>query len=113
MAFLEGFTKRRSKYHNRKTICDGIVFGSLAEANRYTVLKHFQREGIIEGLEVHPRFGCVVHGVKVCEYVADFRYLKDGAWVVEDVKGVKTAVYQLKKKLMRACHQLEIREVGA
>jgi hypothetical protein len=57
---------------------------------------------------------------KVCTYVADFRYqermLKDSEnnhWrvVVEDVKGVKTPVYRLKKKLVEAQYGIEIREV--
>jgi hypothetical protein len=30
--------------------------------------------------------------------------------IVEDSKGVRTPVYKLKKKLMLACHGIEIRE---
>ena len=38
------------------------------------------------------------------EYVADFRYLdyERGGLVVEDVKGMKTDVYRLKRKLFLA-----------
>ena len=70
--------------------------------------------GKIAGLELQPRFDCVVAGVKICSYVADFRYRRDGAAVVEDVKGVRTAVYRLKRKLAEACHPgLVITEIPA
>lgn len=32
-------------------------------------------------------------------YIADFSYKKDGKLIVEDVKGKKTDVYKLKRKL--------------
>ena len=32
--------------------------------------------------------------------MADFIYIQDGKLVVEDVKGYKTEVYKIKKKLM-------------
>jgi hypothetical protein len=42
--------------------------------------------------------------------VADFVYDENGAEVVEDVKGFKTAVYKRKKRLMAKQHKIEIRE---
>ena len=36
---------------------------------------------------------------------------KRGNVITEDVKGVKTAVYQLKKKLMKAIYGIDILEV--
>ena len=48
---------------------------------------------------------------KIAKYVADFTYEdKHGNLVVEDVKGRATATYRLKKKLMLACHGIEIVE---
>lgn len=49
----------------------------------------------------------LVQGVK---YVADFVYKNRGLVVVEDVKGFKTPVYKLKKKLMRSVLGIEIKE---
>jgi hypothetical protein len=46
----------------------------------------------------------VVAGVKICSYVGHFRYGRDGVAVVDDVKGVRTAVYRLKRKLAEAFH---------
>ncbi len=45
-------------------------------------------------------------------YKADFRYevTATGERVIEDVKGVRTAVYRLKKKLVKALYGIEIIE---
>jgi len=50
---------------------------------------------------------------KICNYIADFVYTdENGNEVVEDVKGRATAIYRMKKKLMVACHDVEIVEPG-
>ncbi|MBS4881922.1 MAG: DUF1064 domain-containing protein [Peptoniphilus harei] len=98
---------RRSKFNAIKTIVDGIRFDSRKEAKRYQDLKLLERAGEIEHLELQPRFllqekfklDGVTH--RKIEYVADFKYWDNTkkAWIVEDVKGVKTQVYKLKKKI--------------
>ena len=103
------------KYLNRKTIVDGITFDSAKEARRYGELKLLERAGQITGLEIQPSFRLVVNNCLICTYKADFRYTTDtphvrGLVVVEDVKGMKTPVYRLKKKLMLAIHGVEIFE---
>lgn len=103
-----------SKFNARRVVVDGHTFDSEAEGRRYAALAALERAGKIAGLELQPRFDCVVAGVKICVYVADFRYRRDGAAVVEDVKGVRTAVYCLKRKLAEACHPgLVITEIPA
>ena len=43
--------------------------------------------------------------------MADFEFIDEsGTRVIEDVKGVRTDLYALKAKLMRAVHNIEIRE---
>jgi hypothetical protein len=103
----------RSKYNARKTEVDSHTFDSLAESRRYSELKLLEKAGEISGLELQPRYPIVVNGVKVCEYRADFRYFDRGQQVVEDVKGFRTDVYQLKKKLVKACYLIDIMEVTA
>jgi len=50
---------------------------------------------------------------RIANYIADFVYADNsGDDVVEDVKGRATAAYRLKKKLMVACHNVEIVEPG-
>jgi hypothetical protein len=43
--------------------------------------------------------------------VADFTYIQDEKYIVEDYKGVETAVFRLKKKLMLAVHGIDIKIV--
>ena len=104
-------TKRKSKYNAIKTEIDGIVFDSKKEANRYAELKMLLMAKEISDLKMQVPFDLVVDGTHVCKYLADFTYTKDDNLIVEDVKGMKTAVYRLKKKLMKACHDIEIMEI--
>ena len=103
----------RAKYGNKKVTIDGKKFDSKAEGARYVELKRLQEGGVISGLKTQEEFALPVNGVLVCKYLADFCYVdSDGIRVVEDVKGGPvTPVYTLKKKLMKAIHGIEIKEV--
>lgn len=103
---------KRSKYGAKKTVIDGITFDSQAEAARYGVLKIVQVSGLITDLRLQVPYQITVNGKKVCRYVADFVYSENGKEVVEDVKGMKTPVYNLKKKLMEAVFGVVIFESG-
>ena len=97
--------KSKSKYNARKTSVDGITFDSAKEAQHYATLLLLERAGVIENLKLQPRFllqeGFTYNGHKErkIEYVADFQYERNGQTIVEDVKGMKTEVYKLKRKL--------------
>ena len=97
-----------NKYKNKKIIVDGFKFDSMKEARRYKELKLLERGGAITGLVLQPKFLLIPtirrEGYKteeVTHYIADFAYTekKTGKEVVEDVKGYKTKVYKLKKKM--------------
>lgn len=108
-----------SKYHNKKTEIDGIVFDSIKEGNRYMELKLLSKAGAIKDLKLQPRYELVprykINGraVRKCEYVADFEYydVHKGKVVVEDVKGMRNDVYKIKKKLFEYKYQQEITEI--
>lgn len=104
--------QKRSKYGAKKTVVDGITFDSMAEAARYGALKIIHAAGLISDLRLQVRYDITVNGRKVCRYVADFVYIENGKEVVEDVKGMKTPVYNLKKKLMEAVFGVVILETG-
>lgn len=98
------------KYHNTKTVADGIKFDSKLEAERYAQLKILERVGVIRALELQPSFELLPSFRKNGKtwrktvYKADFRYiLADGdRIIIEDVKGstaVITDVFRLKQKL--------------
>ena len=104
-----------TKYRAQKTIVDNIVFDSKAEARRYAELKLLEGGGLIRDLSLQQQYDLDVNGTRVGRYVADFVYLDNetGERVVEDVKGVRTPVYRLKKKMMKAIYGIEITEVEA
>jgi len=99
---------RRGKYNAKGERIDGRWFASQAEARRYEQLKDLELGGTIEGLTCQPSFAITSHGVRICTYRADFQYhLLDERgrveWtIIEDVKGMVTDVYDLKKKLLAA-----------
>lgn len=102
----------RNKYHAKPAVVDGIRFASMAEADRYSTLKMLERSGMIYQLVLQPRYPLAVNGSKVCDYVGDFEYtLRSGERVLEDVKGMITPVYRLKRKLFRALYGFNIVEV--
>lgn len=104
-----------SKYRNQPVEIDGIRFDSKAEARRYQELILLERAGEIKDLVLQPRFPIAVKGKLVCTYVGDFQYWDRSAdrLVCEDVKGMRTAVYKLKKKLLQAALGIEVREIAA
>lgn len=122
-----------TKYHARKITCDGETFDSQKEYRRWQALRLLERAGQIQGLRRQVRFELLppqyetierystktgkrlTDGKKLTErgvyYIADFVYsLPDGSQVVEDVKGMKTQEYIIKRKLMRYIHGIKIRE---
>ena len=105
--------RSRPKYGNKKTLVDGIKFDSKWESQRYLYLKSLEKAGRVKNLELQPKFIISVNGQKICTYIADFKYDKedkDGIWehVIEDAKGVETPEFKLKKKLMKAVHNINI-----
>lgn len=104
---------------------DGIRFASRKEARRYDELKLRVKAGDVIDLEVQPSYPIdavnpwngevVACGV----YRADFRYREyrrmgaETGWytVVEDVKGMRTPVYRLKKRLVEGQYGIRIVEV--
>lgn len=110
------------KYRNRKTQIENIVFDSQKEAQRYCELKLLEKKGEISQLQRQVSFelipaevGANKKKLRSIVYLADFVYLtkKNGMLQkhIEDVKGVKTAVYRLKKRLMWHLYRINIEEV--
>lgn len=112
-----------------KVHADGLTFDSKREYARWKELQLLERAGEITQLERQVPFEllpaqyieifdkkkrkmkpvCVEKSVK---YVADFTYrTKDGEWVVEDSKGMKTKDYILKRKLMLYLLKIRVHEV--
>lgn len=106
-----------NKYKNKK--CNG--YDSIKEWKRSLELKQMQKDGTIYGLEEQKVFELIPKQIyngklqeRPCTYVADFCYYDKTSvpniFVVEDVKGAKTEVYRIKKKLMLHVHGIKIKE---
>lgn len=103
-----------AKYGNTKVEVDGVPFDSKREATRWQELRLLERAGEISDLRRQVRYELVpkLPGERPVDYIADFVYRdKNGNEVVEDVKGVRTPVYVIKRKLMLWRHGIRIQEV--
>lgn len=109
----------RSKYGNKRVPVDGIMFDSIKEAKRYQALRLEERAGHIFDLQLQVPFEITAVAKKdgarkvVAKYLADFTYWRnqangDALLIVEDAKGVRTDVFNLKKKLVEHEHGIEI-----
>ena len=123
-----------NKYYNQRVAVDGIVFDSKKEAKRYQELKLMERAGYIGNLKTQVKYELIpaqyIDGKCVerpVTYTADFEYdvLKPlpqrtvmaeadaktiDKHIVEDVKGYRTDVYKIKKKLMLQKYGIQITE---
>lgn len=103
---------RRSKYGNVRTKANGISYASKKEAFRSLELRQWLKEGRITDLREQVTFVLTVNDHQISRYIADFTYreIPTGELIVEDVKGVITDVYRLKRDLMLAIYDIKIRE---
>ena len=116
---IPGYEVRpRPKYGNRKVFVDGIQFDSQKEADRWADLCLLERAGEISALERQVPFLLLPARRRSdgkmeeeTSYIADFTYYQGGRFVVEDVKGFRTDVYILKRKMMLGILNIEVKEI--
>lgn len=121
---------RWSKYHASKVVYEGQTFDSRKELKRYKELILLQQAGEIKNLQRQVKYtlipeqrepdrtgprGGVIKGKLVersVNYIADFTYTdtETGRQVVEDVKGIRTKEYTIKRKMMLYLYQIRILE---
>jgi ribosomal protein S17 len=104
-----GLLMKRNKYGAIKTTLDGMVFDSKAEAERWAALRQRFLAKEITHLARQVSFQLTAHGKVICNYIADFTYVENGEYIVEDVKGVVTRDFALKSKLVEAQYGYKIR----
>jgi hypothetical protein len=90
--------KKPSKYRNERK----GKYASGYEAKVAADLWALCESGKIKGLREQVPFVLVPgrDDVRGITYIADFTFYEDDTWRVCDAKGMQTAVYKLKKKLM-------------
>lgn len=87
---------------------EGIKFASKKEAKRYQELKLLQKTGeLVFFLRQTP-----FHLPGNAKYLSDFIcFWQDETVTIEDVKGIRTPMYILKKKLVESLYPIKILEV--
>lgn len=124
------FYRKGNKYKNKKVVVNGIEYDSRAEAIRGQELEALQAAGEICDLRRQVPFellptqreaptrgkrGGIIKGKvieKAVTYIADFCYTdKDGHTIVEDVKGLRTKEYIIKRKMMLFFHGIRVQEI--
>ncbi len=109
-------SKNGSKYGNQKTEYGGRRFDSKKEADYARSLEHLKHAHELKDrvvrIEYQVPYNITAKTRIVATYFADFRVTYgDLRQEVVDVKGVRTPVYILKKKLVEALHDIKIVEI--
>ena len=112
--------KKKSNRGNIRTEVDGIWFDSQLEAERYKHLRTLLLGKAISDLKWGVYFELNAGGTHSFRYKADFTYMMNGEWIVEDVKGydvrkneyILTKTFKKKMALMKQEYGIEIRIVG-
>ena len=113
---------KRSKFNAQRIEKDGMKFDSVKEYKRYIELTARMQRGEISELRCQVKFVLApkvkLEGEKRAKpelrYYADFTYIENGKFIVEDVKSAGTGnlpSYRNKKHLMKTVHDIDIREV--
>lgn len=98
----------KHKFNAKPVECDGIKFSSKKEAAYYNKLIILQKNGEVLFFLRQVPFH-LTGGVK---YVSDFVvFWANSDVTIVDVKGMKTAMYILKKKQVEALYPIKITEV--
>lgn len=109
--------EKQNKYKNKKIVYNNIRFDSKKEYAYYIKLKMLEDSGIIQDLkrqvkyELQPSYKFKDKTIRAINYIADFEYIENGIKHIIDVKGIRTEVYKIKKKLFEYKYNIEIEEV--
>ena len=98
----------KHKFRAISTELDGIKFASRKEARRYRELRLLEKSGELLFFLRQVPFHLPANVKYVCDFLC---FWKDDTVTVEDVKGIKTPLYILKKKQVEATYPVSITEV--
>ncbi len=93
---------------------DGQKFKSILESEYYKRCWVLLQSGEVVKIEREVRYELIVNGILIASYDLDFR-ITYATGVIEYVDckstATKTPLYMMKKKLMKALHDIELKEV--
>lgn len=100
--------EKKNKFNARKKELDDYVYDSGFEAEYAAELQVRLRAGDILGFERQFPVPIYVNGYHICTCKVDFLvYERDGTKALKETKGVETADYRIKKKLIEAVWLVE------
>lgn len=97
----------KHKFHAIPTELDGIKFASKKEAKRYKDLILLKKAGDILFFLRQVPFHLPGNIKYLCDFVI---FWTNGEVTFEDIKGMKTAIYILKKKQVETLYPIKITE---
>lgn len=98
----------KHKFNAVRCESDGFKFASKKELKRYLELKALKESGEVLFFLLQTPF----HLPASIKYVCDFQvYWANGDITFEDVKGMKTPMYNLKKKQVEELYPIKITEI--
>ncbi|MGE5353991.1 MAG: DUF1064 domain-containing protein [Acidobacteriota bacterium] len=96
---------KRHKYNAIKMETGGETYDSTMEGLEAQKLDWQVKAGTIRGYEKQIRIPLMVAGVKICDYIIDFKVIHlDGSEELVEVKGFPTPAWRLKHKLFCALY---------
>lgn len=98
----------RHKFNAKPTIVDDHKFGSKKEAKRYRELKTLKESGEVLFFLLQTRFDLPGSVIYRCDFLV---FWTNGEVTIEDVKGMKTDVYEIKRKILEATYPITITEI--
>jgi len=98
----------KHKFRAIPTKVDDIKFASKKEAKRYQDLKLLQQAGKVLFFLRQTPFHLPGNVKYVCDFVV---FWENGEVTIEDVKGMKTPIYVLKKKQVETLYPVKITEI--
>ena len=111
---------KKNKFNAKRTTYNGISFHSKKEAE-YCAFLDLQKNAVdpsmkVIGYERQVRYDLTVNGVHICFYDLDFMVIYEDQHLEHlDVKGYKSgssyALFKLKKQLMKAIYNIDVKEV--
>lgn len=119
---LSDAPKKKSKYSSVKTVVDGITFDSKKESEYYKTLLMLQKACEVDDIELQPKFEYKVLYTRFDQidpivskketYISDFRVTyKNGDIEIVDCKGMRTAIFNRKKKIVEKLFGISIKLV--
>jgi hypothetical protein len=102
------YQRRGNKYGNTKKEYGGLIYHSKSEAGYARDLDLLQKAKKIKSWDRQVRIRLDVNGYHICNYICDFRVVNwDESIELHEVKGFRTQIYEMKRKLLEATYLKE------